>query len=365
MFRRVLMAAGLSAGVAYTTCAAPEPALAEGKLPPLGVTKGLPAAHQKLPVEKAILGFAPNVPPPITRRTPALIKVDMTFETTTMPLTRKYKYDFWTICGSCPGPMIRTRVGDVIQVTVKNNDTSGMPHNIDFHSVMGPGGGAPLLLADQGKSKTAHFKMMVPGLYVYHCAAAPIPLHINNGMYGLILVEPEGGLPAVDKEYYIMQSEFYVEPPEKGSNVATAAYDMGLREDAEVVVFNGREGSLTDKEYLSCKVNDRVRMYVGNGGPNLISSFHAIGAIFDKLYREGDLISPPARGVQTTLIPPGGAAVVEMVPETPGTLTLVDHALFRLDKGCVGFLQVHGEPNPEIYHSIDNPNACIGCKVHP
>ena len=326
----------------------------------------LPDAHANLPCEIALLTAAPDVPPPITRRHPVLLICNMTFDAVTSSLTRKYKYEFWTMNGTCPGPFIRTRVGDVVEVNVTNNDTSGMPHNIDFHAIMGPGGGAPLLLADQHKTKSGHFKMTVPGLYVYHCAAAPVPLHIANGMYGLILVEPEGGLPLVDKEFYVMQSEFYIDEPDKGSNVATCAYDKGLREDADVVVFNGREGSLTDKSVLKSNVGDRVRIFFGNGGPNLISSFHVIGGIFDKLYREGDLISPPARGVQTTLVPPGGSCVVELKTDVPGNLTLVDHALFRLDKGCVGFLQVGGaKDNKELYHSNEHPTPCVNCKLHP
>lgn len=320
--------------------------------------------HESLPVELAKLTIAPEVPPPITRRHPALLVVNMTCDAVTSYITRKFKYDFWAFNGSVPGPFIRTRVGDVVEVNLTNNDTSGMPHNVDFHAAMGPGGGAPLLLADEKKTKSAHFKMTTPGLFVYHCAAGPVPMHIAQGMYGLLLVEPEGGLPLVDKEYYVMQSEFYFDEPTEG-NVAPLAYDKGLREQPEAVVFNGREGSLTDKAVLKSNVGDRVRIFFGNGGPNLISSFHVIGGIFDHVYREGDLISPPARGIQTTLVPPGGAAVVEMSTTVPGNLTLVDHAIFRLDKGCVGFLNVSGEPNPELYHSVDIPNACYGCKLHP
>jgi FtsP/CotA-like multicopper oxidase with cupredoxin domain len=198
---------------------------------------------------------------------------------------------------------------------------------------------------------------------VYHCAVAPIPLHISHGMYGLLYVEPEGGLPIVDREYAVMQSEFYVDPPEKGTNLATTAYDLGLKEEAQVCVFNGREGALTDKP-LKASVGDRVRLFVGNAGPNLSSAFHVIGGVFDALYREGDVISPPARGIQTTTIPPGGAAIVEINAKVPGTLTLVDHALYRLDKGCVGFLQVVGDPQPDLYHSSDGPSYCVGCKIH-
>lgn len=334
-----------------------------------GTVTPLPDVHSTLPVEMAELTIAPNVPKPITRKHPVVLVVNMTCDAVTTYLTRRLKYDFWGFNGSVPGPMIRARVGDVLEVNLTNNDPSGMPHNIDFHAVMGPGGGASLLLADQNKTKSAHFKMTTPGLFIYHCAAAPVPMHIAQGMYGLILVEPEEGLLPVDKEFYVVQSEFYLDEPDKSSNnVASIAYDRGLREDADVVVFNGREGSLTDKATLKSNVGDRVRIYFGNAGPNLPSSFHVIGAIFDKVFRDGDLISPPARGIQTTLVPPGGASVVELKTDVPGNLTLVDHAIFRLDKGCVGFLTVGGGPkegNPELYHSNEHPVACYNCKLHP
>jgi copper-containing nitrite reductase len=253
----------------------------------------------------------------------------------------------------------------VLEVNVTNNDPSGMPHNLDFHAVMGPGGGATLLLVDQNKTKSAHFKMTSPGLFLYHCAAAPVPMHIAQGMYGLLLVEPEEGLPPVAKEYYVMQSEFYLDEPDRETNVAGIAYDRGLKEDADVVVFNGREGALTDKTVLTSNVGDRVRIFFGNAGPNLVSSFHIIGAIFDKVYREGSFLNPPARGIQTTVVPSGGAVVVELKTDVPGSLALVDHSIFRIDKGCVGYLQVLGDANPELFHSTDHPVACVGCKLHP
>lgn len=336
----------------------------KGKKQPAKPTMAPQGEHGDLPVEIAVMTPAPDVPPYITRKHPVLLVCNITFDAVISALTRKEKYEFWTFSGTCPGPFIRSRVGDVLEVNVCNRDPSGMPHNIDFHAIMGPGGGAPLLLAEQGKTKSGHFKMTVPGLYVYHCAAAPVPLHIANGMYGLILVEPEEGMPKVDKEYYVMQSEFYIEEPPEGSNVAPVAYDKGLLEDAQVCVFNGREGSLTDKP-LKSNVGDVVRIYFGNGGPNLISSFHVIGTIFDKVYREGDIISPPSRGIQTTLVPPGGSCVVEFRTDVPGNLTLVDHALFRLDKGCVGFLTVTGENDKSLYYSTEKPRACPDCKLHP
>jgi len=318
-----------------------------------------------LPIEMAKMTFAPKVPPPIRRRHPALVKATFEFNTTRGNVTRGTKYDFWTINGSVPGPFLRCRVGDVLELTVVNNDESGMPHNIDLHAVMGPGGGTAFTTVRHFQKKTANFRLLYPGLFIYHCSAAPIPLHVANGMYGLILVEPEEGLTRVDKEYYVLQSEFYFDPPGAGESVATMAYDKGLLEQPDAVVFNGREGSLTDKNPLKALTGDTVRIFFGNAGPNKISSFHIIGTLFEKVYREGDLVSPPARNVQTTLVPPGGSTVVEFRALVPGNYTLSDHAIFRLDKGAVGFLNVSGPKRPDIYASGEEAEVCDGCKVHP
>jgi len=321
--------------------------------------------HQKYPVEMASMAYAPNVPPPITRTYPALVKVKFEFSTLRRNVTRRTKYDFWAINGSVPAPFIRCRVGDVLEVTVVNNDESGMPHNIDLHCVLGPGGGAPVTTVQQEQTKIAKFKLTTPGLFLYHCANAPIPLHIANGMYGLILVEPEKGLPKVDKEFYVMQSEFYFNPPTPGEEAATMAYDKGLLEEPDAVVFNGREGSLTDKNPLTAKTGETIRIYFGNAGPNLTSNLHIIGSIFDKVYREGDIISPPARNIQTTLVPAGGVAIVEFQSLVPGNYALIDHAIFRLDKGAVGFINLTGPKRPDLYTSAEEPEPCFNCKVHP
>ena len=220
-------------------------------------------------------------------------------------------------------------------------------------------------MVEKDGKKVARHKLLNPGLYVYHCAAAPLPVHVANGMYGLILVEPEEGLSKVDREFYVFQSEFYFDPPEAGATtVEECSYINGLREQAEVVVFNGREGSMTNKEVLKANTNEKVRIFFGNGGPNLTSSFHVIGAIFDKVYRDADFISPPGRNIQTVTVPPGGATVVEWDTIVPGNYTLVDHAIFRVDKGCVGFLSVTGPPRPDIYSSKQLPENCLGCKLH-
>jgi len=167
-------------------------------------------------------------------------------------------------------------------------------------------------------------------------------------MYGLILVEPEGGLPPVDKEYYVMQGDFYT----KGVNgeKGLQPFDMAkaVKEEPDYVVFNGKTGALTGDNALTAKVGETVRLFVGNGGPNLVSSFHVIGEIFDNVHVEGgDLIN---HDIQTTLVPAGGAAIVDFKVDVPGTLILVDHSIFRtFNKGSLGMLNVTGEDNKKIY----------------
>lgn len=331
-----------------------------------------------LPREEAILTTAPNVPPPITRNHPVLLQVSLTTMTRLAQLSNQYKYEQWTFNDTVPGPFIRARVGDVVELTLTNRDEAGNPHNIDCHAFTGPGGGAALTTAEEGESKTARFKLLNPGLYLYHCAAAPVPVHIANGMYGLMYVQPadddqenaeNGGLPRVDREYYVMQSEFYHEPPEVGddgrpSKVVEFSYPNGMAEEPNLVVFNGSESALTRDKPLKAVTGETVRIFFGNAGPNLTSSFHVIGSNFKRVYRDGDVLSPPGRFVSTVAVPPGAATIVDMKMAVPGTYALVDHAIFRLDKGAVGFLNVSGKPREDIYGSAQPPEPCVGCKLH-
>ncbi|KAG2418843.1 hypothetical protein HFD88_001945 [Aspergillus terreus] len=330
-----------------------------------------PAHIADLPREKAVLTTAPDVPPRIERDHPVLLEVPLETTTKMIQLTSAYKYEAWTFNDSVPGPFIRARVGDVVELSLTNRDETGNPHNIDCHAFLGPGGGSAITTASEGETKKAYFRLMCPGVFIYHCAAAPVPVHIANGMYGLIYVQPEeGDLPPVDKEYYVMQSEFYYEPPEKLDNGRLSpevefSYPNGLREEPSVVVFNGHEAAVTRDKPLKARIDETVRIFFGNAGPNLTSSFHIIGSNFTNLYRDGDVISPPGRFVQTTSVPPGSATIVDMKMVVPGTYTLVDHAIFRLDKGAVGYLNVSGPERRELYGSNEAPAPCVGCKLHP
>lgn len=309
--------------------------------------------------EAPSIAYAPNVPAPIRRRSAKEISVELDSSIRDIALKPGVFYHAWTFNRNVPGPFIRARKGDTLKIAITNSDTTGMPHNVDFHAVLGPGGGSAVTTVTPGQRRVAEFKLLFPGLFVYHCAAPPVTDHIANGMYGLILVEPSGGLPPVDHEFYVLQSEFYTTSavPAEGSQYVEYSHAAGLREDPEFIVFNGGFGSLLGERALQSETGQSVRIFFGNAGPNKISSFHVIGEIFDRVYREGDLVSPPARFVQTTLVPAGGATVVEFRTLVPGAYTLVDHAIFRTEKGAVGILNVLGEPRLDIYRGSGEPTA--------
>lgn len=310
----------------------------------------------------AVLTTAPNVPPPIDRDYPAKVVVDMEVRELDAEISEGVSYTFWTFGGSVPGQFIRIRQGDTVEFHLKNHPDSKMPHNIDLHAVTGPGGGASSSFAAPGHEAVFSFKALNQGLYVYHCATAPVGMHVANGMYGLILVEPPEGLPPVDKEYYVMQGEFYTvgKYREKGHQ----PFDMqkAIEENATYVLFNGSEGALVGDKAIKASVGDTVRLFVGNGGPNLVSSFHVIGEIFDKVHYEGG--TRFQENVQTTLVPAGGSAMTEFRVEVPGTFIIVDHSIFRaFNKGALGMLKVDGDDNLPVYSGKEVDNVYLGDKA--
>lgn len=301
----------------------------------------------ELPVVDAIMTHAPEVPPAIDRDYPAKVRVKMETVEKTMTMEDGVEYHYWTFNGDVPGQMIRVREGDTVEVEFSNNPSSTVPHNVDFHAATGPGGGAEASFTAPGHTSTFSFKALQAGLYIYHCAVAPVGMHIANGMYGLILVEPKEGLPKVDKEFYIVQGDFYTKGKKGAQGLQPFDMDKAIAEQPEYVVFNGHVGSIAGDNALKAKAGETVRMYVGNGGPNLVSSFHVIGEIFDKVYVEGGKLIN--ENVQSTLIPAGGAAMIEFKVDIPGSYTVVDHSLFRaFNKGALGQLKVEGDENPEI-----------------
>lgn len=319
----------------------------------------IPAASEA--AEKAQLTFAPQVPPPIVRNEPAVVVVELEAIEKRGKLSDGVEYEFWTFNGSVPAPFIRLRVGDTVEVHLKNNKNNKNTHTVDFHYVNGPGGGANVLMTEPGKESVARFKALTPGLFVYHCAAPPLPAHIAQGLYGLVLVQPEKGLPKVDREFYVMQSEFYTEGGVGDPGFQAFSSKKAAVERPEYVVFNGQVGSLMPDSGspLKAKVGETVRIYFGNIGPNLVSSFHIVGEIFERVYREGGVpgAGKPDLNVQTTLVPSGSASVVEFKVEVPGGYILVDHSIFRLDRGAAGVLSVEGPEAPQIYSGKPKPSG--------
>lgn len=299
-----------------------------------------------------------DVPPPVGDRGPMTLRVDMKTQEVVGVLADGTTFDYFTFDGTVPGPMLRVRQGDTVEFHLQNEADSLFPHSIDLHSVTGPGGGAVYTQTLPGGETQFNFQALNPGLYVYHCATASIPHHISSGMYGLVLVEPPGGLPPVDREFYVMQGDIYTDYEYGTAGHQPFSMEHMRNEDADYLVFNGAVGGLTsDENVLRANVGETVRIYFGVGGPNYTSSFHVIGEIFDRVYPEGAITSPPQTNVQTTLVPTGGAVVVEFKVEVPGRYILVDHSLSRLERGLAGFLVVEGEEQPDIFHGDTVPES--------
>lgn len=300
-----------------------------------------------------------NVPAPITRTTPQTVSFHLTAKEVISEIAPNIYNNYWTYDGKVPGPMLRVRTGDTVIFTLTNDATSLHPHNIDLHAVTGQGGGASLTNVKPGETKSFKWKALQPGIYEYHCATMNISTHNAHGQYGLILVEPEGGLPKVDKEFYIMQGELYTTGGIGRQGLQVFDAEALMDGNPTYVTFNGRVESKTKMEV---KRGDKVRMYVGNGGINLISSFHIIGEIFDTVYPEGAMGAESSifKNLQTTIIPAGGAAIVEFTADVPSRLVLVDHALARLNKGAWATMNVTGEPNPDVYSAVESSSATVG-----
>ena len=298
-----------------------------------------------------------DLPAPLETRDPETIRIDLEAIEVEGQLGDGTTFTYWTFNGAVPGPFFRVRLGDTIEVHMKNSTSSIMNHSVDFHAVTGPGGGAMMTQTEPGQETMFTAKAINPGLFVYHCATPMVANHISNGMYGLILVEPEGGLPPVDREFYVMQGDIYTTGTFGDKGKQTTDVAKLLDEDPEYIVFNGAVGALTDQKPLRANIGETVRIFFGVGGPNLTSSFHVIGEIFDRVYDQASLTSAPLTDVQTTLVPPGGATMVEFKLEVPGRYILVDHALSRLQRGLAGFLLVEGPENPEIFNGTPMPGS--------
>lgn len=312
-----------------------------------------------LPVIEAQLGIPPLAAPPTGRTSPVKVTVALEVKEETREIADGAEFNFWTFGGTVPGPMIRVRRGDYVELRLMNHPDNTMPHNIDLHAVTGPGGGATSTFTAPGHQTQFSFQALNAGVYVYHCATAPVGMHVANGMYGLIVVEPEEGWPAVDEEYYVMQGDFYTTGNYRAAGLQPFDMQRAIDENPSYVIFNGRDGALVGERALTANVGENVRIFFGNGGPNLISSFHVIGEIFDRVWLEGG--SRQTRDVQTTLVPAGGASVVDFRTEVPGTYILVDHSLLRaFNKGALGMLTVSGEEALTVYSGQEIDEVYLG-----
>lgn len=313
---------------------------------------------------------ADDLPPAIDRKATQLVSVDLYTEELVAEMMPGVTYPYWTYNGKVPGPFIRARAGDQVEIRLSHGkpgaadqghdehpsalhaEAGHSTHSIDLHAVIGPGGGAPLMQVGQGEEKRFRFKATRSGIYVYHCASPHMPTHIANGMYGLILVEPEGGLAKADREFYVMQGEFYTSGHYGDKGLQAFSKEKLLAEKPEYFLFNGRVNSLGGDRALKAKVGEKIRMFVGVGS-HIAANFHIVGEIFDNLYPDGAIASPPLRNVQTTVIAPGSAVMIEFTAEVPGKYLLLDHSLTRsIDKGALAELIVEGEARPELYQAV-------------
>lgn len=324
---------------------------------------GIAITAALVPVVSDVVKDPTAVPPQIfPRRAPTTVTVDLETKEVVAELSPGKKFYFWTFNGTVPGPMIRVMEGDTVIINLRNNETSLHPHNIDLHAVMGPGGGASVTAVGPGETKTLMFKAMRAGAYIYHCAAQGRPWeHVSHGQYGLIMVEPKGGLPRVDKEFYIAQGEWYLTDEEKtNANISGPYHDLdevkAMAEHPDSVTFNGHTqaltGALPGKKNMTMNQGETARIFFG-AGSHIGSNFHVIGQIFDKVYTGHP--DTYIKNEETVYVAPGSAAVFEFEALVPGRYLLVDHSLWRAKKGALGFLQVN-QTTPlwpfDIYDSI-------------
>lgn len=346
------MKTSMQVSAAGTARAMPAPVAAKTAAPLATKAAIAPAAADAVSV-----AMDPNaVPPAIGKRAPQLVKYSIDTVEVNGKLDDGTTFNYWTFDRKVPGPMLRVRVGDTVELTLNNDRNSKAVHSIDLHSVTGGHGGGEHTQVAPGQSKTVRFKVLNPGLYVYHCATPSVPHHISAGMYGLILVEPEEGLPKVDREFYVMQGDLYTNHAAGTKGHHEYSESRANDELPTFYTFNGSVGALTKEFKMTAKVGETVRVYFGVGGPNKVSSFHVIGEIFDKVYSEGS-VSTVKKDIQTTLVAPGGATITEFKVEYPGKYLLVDHALSRVGKGLAGALEVTGEKDVAIYEPVSPAQA--------
>ncbi len=283
-----------------------------------------------------------NILPPVGIRPAKNISFTIITQEVVAEIEPGTTMQFYTFNGSIPGPLLRVRIGDNVTIHLVNEATSLHTHSIDLHAATATGGGAAYTQVAPGESKSFSFNASHEGVFIYHCASGHVPTHISLGMFGAISVEPVNGLPHVDKEFYVGQSEVYTKwvAGTKGNQIFDDQRE--LNEQPTYVTFNGKAFGLTDPNFsLNATKNDNIRIFFADGGPNLASHFHIIGEILDQVYYENS-VSPNMINAETVTVPPGSALMMQLTVEKIGKFILVDHSLSRaFDKGALGYLYVN------------------------
>lgn len=272
----------------------------------------------------------------------------------TLEIAKGVSYQGWTFGGTVPGPVIHVRVGDRVRVNVINN--SPMPHSIDFHAARIPANVAYRMIMPKD-SVQFEFIARDAGAFMVHCGTPPVTMHLMQGMYFPFIVDPKNGWGTkADKEFVLVQSEFYAKTGDSTKVgvllPATPDWNAEQSKNASQVVFNGRAFQYKES-MLKVDVGDRVRMFVVNAGPNFESDFHIVGAIFDRVYPDGNP-GHALEGVQTYHVPAGGGVVFETVfskdASGEGLYPFVTHSFADAEKGAVGIIQVGSPKNAHMSH---------------
>jgi nitrite reductase (NO-forming) len=350
--RKILGAMGVAGGLSVAGCAGSpdnegdgDPGAADQQ-----TTENGPAA--KTPDVETVAADPAAVPDPIDRDEPTTHEVTLTVEEVTAEVEPGVTFDYMTFDGQVPGPMIRVRQGDTVEVTLENPDGNGMPHNVDFHAVYGTGGGADASMAGPGADNAFAFEARYPGAFIYHCAVPNMDYHISSGMFGMILVEPEGGLPEVDREFYLGQHELYTERDTGAEGHHQFDFDAMAAEEPTYVLLNGEKYAYAaaNRGPLQAEVGETARVYLVSGGPNLTSNFHPIGNVWTEAYPNGSVTTTPDEFVQTMQVAPGSCFVGTMEFPVPERIKLVDHALSRVArKGLIAEVDVTGQEDESVF----------------
>jgi nitrite reductase (NO-forming) len=293
----------------------------------------------------------PNAPAPVTRDATAptaldgtVHDIDLVIEEKLMTVATGFVVSVWTFGGTVPGPVIRVHVGDTVRIHLKNPATNKLPHSVDFHSSM-VAWNDEMTSIDPGQEKLYEYKAEFAGVWMYHCGTAPALHHIANGMYGMMIVEPKEGLSKVDREFFLVQSEWYL--GDQGEPASLTKASAGAP-SPDFVVFNGVANQYKDAP-IQIGTGEKIRVFILDAGPNIDSSFHIVGTIFDRVIKEGIELSPenPGHwGSQAVDLSPAQGAIVEFSMAEDGLYPIVTHAFNFVGRGALGLFKA-GDGDPK------------------